>query len=210
MRAYGERHGDAWLEGDVVRWAWGGRKPLIAMRMMLKRRARRVGRALAAFALLLCLLLPLPAHAKLTQLTREQVTTALARAHVDVFGKVAPASRLLMARTHVGLEVGHGKWAYCNNLGNIGAKRSRKVPSCLTKGGFRVRAYGSPREAARAYWRLRSVRKALPWFDRGDPVGAAYALKRAGYYTAPAEVYAARMAAVHRDLSRGVVKKRKR
>jgi hypothetical protein len=54
------------------------------------------------------------------------------------------------------------------------------------------------------------VRKALPWFDRGDAVGAAYALKRAGYYTAPAEVYAERMAAVHRDISRGVVRKKKR
>lgn len=43
MRAYGERHGDAWLEGDVVRWARGDRKPFIAMRRMLKRRARRVG-----------------------------------------------------------------------------------------------------------------------------------------------------------------------
>ncbi len=167
-------------------------------------------RWLAAFALLLCLLLPSPAHAKRTQLTREQVATALALAHVDVFGESAPDARLLMARAQVGLEVGHGRWAYCNNLGNIGAKRSRKVPSCVTKGGFRVRAYASPRAAARAYWRLASVRKALPWFDRGDPVGAAYALKRGGYYTAPAEVYAARMAAVHRDLSRGVVRKRKR
>ncbi len=210
MRAYGERHGDAWLEGDVVRWAWGGRKPFIAIRRMLKRRARRVGRALAAFAILLCLLLPSPAHAKRTQLTREQVASALALAHVDVFGESAPDARLLMARAQVGLEVGHGRWAYCNNLGNIGAKRSRKVPSCVTKGGFRVRAYASPRAAARAYWRLASVRKALPWFDRGDPVGAAYALKRGGYYTAPAEVYAARMAAVHRDLSRGVVRKKKR
>ncbi len=208
MRAYGERHGDAWLEGDIVRWAWGGRKPFVAIRRMLKRRARRAGRALAAFALLLCLLLPSSAHARRTQLTREQVTAALALAHVDVFGEAAPDARLLMARAQVGLEVGHGKWAYCNNLGNIGA--SRRVKSCVTKGGFRVRAYASPRAAARAYWRLSAVRKALPWFDRGDPVGAAYALKRAGYYTAPAEVYAARMAAVHRDLSRGVVRKRKR
>ena len=158
-------------------------------------------RWLAAFALLLCLLLPSPAHAKRTQLTREQVSTALALAHVDVFGKAAPESRLLMARTHVGLEVGHGRWAYCNNLGNIGA--SRRVKSCVTKGGFRVRSYPSPRASARAYWRLASVRKALPWFDAGDPVGAAYALKRAGYYTAPAEVYAARMAAVHRELLQG-------
>lgn len=167
-------------------------------------------RWLAAFAVLLCLLLPSPAHAKRTQFTREQVTTALALAHVDVFGKAAPEARLLMARSQVGLEVGHGKWAYCNNLGNIGARKSKRVPSCVTKGGFRVRAYASPRAAARAYWRLASVRKALPWFDRGDAVGAAYALKRGGYYTAPAEVYAARMAAVHRDLSRGVVRRKKR
>jgi hypothetical protein len=166
-------------------------------------------RLLALLAVAWLLVAP-DAHAKRTQLTREQVTAALALAHVDVFGEAPSPERLLMARAQVGLEVGHGRWAYCNNLGNIGAKRSRRVPSCLTKGGFRVRAYASPRAAARAYWRLTAVRKALPWFDRGDPVGAAYALKRGGYYTAPAEVYAARMAAVHRDLSRSVVKKRKR
>lgn len=126
---------------------------------------------------------------------------ALAAAHVDVFGEAAPPERLLMARAQVGLEVGRGRQCWCHNLGNIGA--SRRVKSCLTKGGFRVRAYASPRASARAYWRLTAVRRALPFFDAGDPVGAAYALKRAGYYTAPAEVYAARMAAVHRELLQG-------
>ena len=156
-------------------------------------------------SLALCLLSPSAAWARRTPLTEAAIAAALAGAHRDVFGEAAPAERLLMARAQVGLEVGRGKWAYCHNLGNIGARRSKRVPSCLTRGGFRVRAYASPRASARAYWRLASVRKALPWFDRGDVVGAAYALRRAGYYTAPAEVYAARMAAVHRELLRDVV-----
>lgn len=157
----------------------------------------------AALLALAWLLAAGDAHARRTPLTEAAMGQALAAAHVDVFGEAAPPERLLMARAQVGLEVGRGKWAYCHNLGNIGAPRSRKVPSCLTKGGFRVRAYASPRASARAYWRLTAVRRALPFFDAGDPVGAAYALKRAGYYTAPAEVYAARMAAVHRELLQG-------
>lgn len=156
-------------------------------------------------SLALCLLAPSPAWAQRTPLSERAIAAALAGAHRDVFGEAPSAERLLVARAQVGLEVGRGRWAYCHNLGNIGAKRSRKVPSCVTKGGFRVRAYASPRAAARAYWRLRAVRRALPWFDRGDAHGAALALGRAGYYTAPREVYAARMAAVHRELSRDVV-----
>lgn len=45
MRAYGERHGDAWLEGDLVRWTRGDRRPPVAVRRVLKRRARRDGSA---------------------------------------------------------------------------------------------------------------------------------------------------------------------
>ena len=156
-------------------------------------------------AVLLCLT-PAPAWARRTPLSEAAIGQALAGAHRDVFGTPAPAARLLVARAQVGLEVGHGRWAYCNNLGNIGARKSKRVPSCVTKGGFRVRAYASPRAAARAYWRLSAVRRALPWFDRGDVAGAAYALKRSGYYTAPAEVYASRMAAVHKELLRAVVR----
>ena len=160
---------------------------------------------LAALLALAWLLVAGDAHARRTPLTEAAMGQALAAAHLDVFGTPAPAERLLVARAQVGLEVGRGRQCYCHNLGNIGARRSKRVPSCLTRGGFRVRAYASPRASARAYWRLASVRRALPWFDRGDVVGAAYALRRGGYYTAPAEVYAARMAAVHRELRRGVV-----
>lgn len=156
-----------------------------------------------ALLVLAWVLLATDAHARRTPLSEAAIGRALAAAHLDVFGSPASSQRLLVARAQVGLEVGRGKHTYCHNLGNIGA--SRRTKSCVTKGGFRVRAYASPRAAARAYWRLRSVRRALPWFDRGDAHGAAYALRRAGYYTAPAEVYAARMAAVHRELVRDVV-----
>ena len=168
-------------------------------------RKRDVGFSLFAKALLALLavawvLLATDAHARRTPLTEAAISQALASAHRDVFGKAPSAARLLVARAQIGLEVGRGRWTYCHNLGNIGA--SRRVKHCTTKGGFRVRAYASPRAAARAYWRLSSVRKALPLFDAGDPVGAAYALRRGGYYTAPAAVYAERMAAVHRELTR--------
>lgn len=154
-------------------------------------------------SVLLCLLSPTVAEARRTPLTEAAIAAALAGAHRDVFGEAPSAQRLLVARAQVGLEVGRGRLCWCHNLGNIGA--SRRVKSCTTRGGFRVRAYASPRAAARAYWRLSAVRKALPWFDRGDARGAALALGRAGYYTAAPEVYAARMAAVHRELARDVV-----
>ena len=96
-----------------------------------------------ALALALCLTAT-DAHARRTPLTRAQVTAALVAGHRDVFGKAPSAVRLFVARAHVGLEVGHGRWAYCNNLGNIGARRG----GCRTKGGFRVAAYSSPRAAA--------------------------------------------------------------
>ena len=138
------------------------------------------------------------AHARRTPLTRAQVTAALVAGHRDVFGEDPSAARLFVARGHVGLEVGHGRWSYCNNLGNIGARKG----GCRTKGGFRVVAYRSPRAAARAYWRLRAVRRALPWYDQGDCYGAALALGRAGYYTADPAVYSARMGAVCDGLRR--------
>lgn len=140
------------------------------------------------------------AHARRTPLTDAQVTAALVAGHRDVFGEPPSAARLLVARAQVGLEVGRGRLTYCNNLGNIGAHRRER--HCRTKGGFRVRAYASPRASARAYWRLRAVRRALPWFDRGDCRGAALALGRARYYTAAPEVYAARMCGVWREMRR--------
>lgn len=146
----------------------------------------------------LCLLF-LPATAQAA--TEAQIRTALTQAHRDVFGTPPGPKRLAVAMAQVGLEVGRGKAVTCNNLGQIAAPR--KVPHCHTRGGFRVRRYRSLRAGAAAYWRLRAVRRALPWFDRGDPRGAALALKRAGYYTAPAEVYAGRMAAVYREQNRG-------
>lgn len=148
----------------------------------------------ALFAALL--LLPSVASAA----TEAQLRTALVQAHRDVHGKAPGANRLAVAMAQVGLEVGRGKAVTCNNIGQIAAPR--KAPHCYTKGGFRVRSYPSLRASAAAYWRLRAVRRALPAFDAGDPVAAAYALKRGGYYTAPAAVYAERMQAVYREQNR--------
>lgn len=49
MRAYGERLGDAFNDGDLVRWRGGYvDHPCICIRRMLKRRARREGVAVVA------------------------------------------------------------------------------------------------------------------------------------------------------------------
>jgi hypothetical protein len=142
------------------------------------------------------LLVASDAHARRTPLSEAAIAQALVAGHRDVFGEAPSSARLTVARAQVGLEVGRGKACWCHNLGNVGARKG----GCLTRGGFRVARYASPREGARAYWRLRAVRKALPWFDAGDARGAALALGRAGYYTADPEVYAERMTAVWREL----------
>ena len=150
-------------------------------------------RALLFFALLLA---PSVASAA----TEAQLRTALAQAHRDVTGKAPGANRLAVAMAQVGLEVGRGRHVTCNNIGQLAAPL--KDPHCYTKGGFRVRKYKSLRASARAYWRLRAVRRALPAFDSGDVRASALALKRGGYYTADFEVYASRMAAVYREQNR--------
>jgi hypothetical protein len=162
-----------------------------------------IGRVLDAIAdtvwplaIALILLAPTTAYAA----TEAQLRAALAQAHRDVTGKAPSANRLAVAMAQVGLEVGRGKHVTCNNIGQIAAPR--KAPHCYTKGGFRVRRYRSLRASAAAYWRLRAVRGALPWFDRRDVRGAALALRRGGYYTAPSAEYAERMMAVYREQQR--------
>ena len=144
----------------------------------------------------LLLLTPSAAHAA----TEDQLRAALIQGHRTAYGEAPSANRLAVAMAQVGLEVGRGAHVTCNNIGQLAAPR--KVPHCYTKGGFRVRAYKSLRASAAAYWRLKAVRRALPAFDKGDVRGAALALKKAGYYTASFEVYAARMMAVYREQNR--------
>lgn len=205
MRPYGERHGDAWLEGDNVRvyrlkrvghTKDTDRRPAAVMRRTLKRRARQAARLLCGIltALFVALLL---APSMASAATEAQLRKALVGAHRDVHGKAPNANRLAVAMAQVGLEVGRGAHVTCNNIGQIAAPL--KDPHCYTKGGFRVRKYKSLRASAAAYWRLKAVRRALPAFDSGDVRGAALALKRGGYYTASFETYAARMMAVYRE-----------
>lgn len=145
-----------------------------------------------AILLAICLA-PTTAHAA----TEAQLRAALVAGHHTAYGRAPSANRLAVAMAQVGLEVGRGRAVTCNNIGQIAAPRS--APHCVTKGGFRVRRYRSLRASAAAYWRLRAVRRALPWFDRRDVREAALALKRSGYYTAPSAEYAARMMAVYRE-----------
>lgn len=150
----------------------------------------------AALFVALLLLAPSVSHAA----TEAQLRAALVAGHRNAYGKAPGANRLAVAMAQVGLEVGRGKAVTCNNIGQLAAPL--KDPHCYTKGGFRVRAYRSLRASARAYWRLRAVRKALPAFDSGDVRASALALKRGGYYTADFEVYASRMQAVYREQNR--------
>ena len=133
--------------------------------------------------------------------TEAQLRAALVAGHRTAYGEAPSANRLAVAMAQVGLEVGRGAHVTCNNLGQIAAPR--KDPHCYTKGGFRVRKYKSMRASAAVYWRLKAVQRALPAFDKGDVRGAALALKKAGYYTADFEVYAARMMAVYREQNNG-------
>lgn len=119
---------------------------------------------------------------------------ALAGAHRDVFGVAPSVERLDVAYAHTALESGHGRRTCGGNVGGIMAGRGA---AWCRYGRARLASYTSMRASARAYWRLRAVRRALPWFDRGDPAGAAWALRRAHYYTAPGEGYAAAMVAIY-------------
>jgi hypothetical protein len=153
---------------------------------------------LGLLVLVLALLMPASAQATLTPLSEVAMERALRAGHVEVFGRAPGRERLRVALAQVSLETGRGRVVRCRNLGNITA--SRRSRRCSTGPG--LRRFASARAAAAAYWRLASVRAALPYFDRGDAEGAAYALGRAGYYEASPDAYAAGMRALYDEKRR--------
>jgi hypothetical protein len=162
-----------------------------------ERPAARRGLLLGLLVLAM-LLVPASAQAMLTPLSEVAMERALRAGHVDAFGRAPRRARLDVALAQVSLETGRGRVIRCRNIANITtAKRSRR---CSTGPG--LRRFPSARAAAAAYWRLASVRAALPWFDRGDAEGAAYALGRAGYYEADPATYAAGMRALYDETRR--------
>lgn len=54
-----------------------------------------------------------------TRLTRAEIRTALAEAHVEVFGSPAPAPRLAVATCQAWLETGNGGALWNYNFGNV-------------------------------------------------------------------------------------------
>jgi hypothetical protein len=153
---------------------------------------------LLGLLVLALLFVPARAEATLTPLSEVAMERALRAGHVEVFGRAPGRERLRVALAQVALETGRGRFVRCRNLGNITAPRRGR--RCSTGPG--LRRFPSARAAAAAYWRLASVRAALPYFDRGDPEGAAYALGRAGYYEASPDAYAAGMRALYDETRR--------
>lgn len=127
------------------------------------------------------------------------IERALTVAHASVFGVPPPRLRLRVAEVNVALETGRGRYMCHGNVGGIGARKGE--PACLSH-GHRVRRFRSALEGAKAYWRLRAVREALPFFDAGDARGAALALGAGGYYQASRASYADGMDALMREASR--------
>ncbi len=129
--------------------------------------------------------------------------SALSRAYRAVTGKPASATTLDILGAHVSHETGRGLRMYNYNFGGIkGASpggMTARYPTFEHMNGRNVdivdgfRAYRSAGEGATDYLRLLGTRyrSALQAAEQGDVNGFAAALKRAGYYTAPQEGYAA-------------------
>lgn len=128
----------------------------------------------------------------LTPLSEQELMRVLKDGHVSVFGKEPSKNRLSMGWSQVSFENGRGDKVYNFNLGNIGA--SKKEPHFYISGS-RFRANESPQEGAIRYWKHLKERcnSVLGYFDAADPTGAAYQLRRCGYYRCDKNHYARSM-----------------
>lgn len=126
---------------------------------------------------------------KLTPLSKNELFDSLKEGYVIVFGKKPSQQRLAMAWAQVSLENGRGSKIYNFNFGNIGA--SKREPHFFIS-GHRFRANDSSQEGAILYWKTitKMCSSVFPYFDAGDATGAAYQLRRCGYYRVDKEHYA--------------------
>ena len=140
----------------------------------------------------LALQTPMPTRHKpqtLTPMSEVQVMEALREGHVAVFDKEPSKQRLAVAWSQVGLENGQGSKIYNYNFGMIGG--SKREPYFFIN-GHPLRANESARDGTILYWKTikKMCSSVLPYFDVGDPKGAAYQLYRCGYYGADKNDYA--------------------
>jgi hypothetical protein len=136
----------------------------------------------------------------LTPISELELLQALLDGHIAATAHAPSANRLVCAWGQCALECGRGKKLRVYNVGNITAS----VKYVENGGNYCVvpcsppdpqtlnfRWYENAIDGAEAYWDLLIARycSALAASDAGDSVGAARALKRAGYYTADGAQY---------------------
>lgn len=153
-----------------------------------------------------------------TPLSELELAEALIEGHRAVFGEPPTWMRLAVAWAHVALENGRGREIECNNFGNVIAtdswpgayyvrdlhERTRKNRLAALGDDWKpvpmkFRAYATPAEGARAYWKVldEHYASALGLFGAGAPYLAARRLAELGYATAYAEPYAHAMVDLH-------------
>src|SRR5262249_47778198 len=123
------------------------------------------------------------------------------------FGAPPNANRLAVAWAQCALEHGRGKAIWCHNIGNITAGKgwssgyyvlSVPPPDPPT---LKFRSHTNFIDGASDYWRVLAGQyaSALKFFDAGEPMEAAAALKTRGYFTAELEPYARAMSQLYAD-----------
>lgn len=144
-----------------------------------------------------------------TPLDREGMRAALQAGHHQHFGMPCNREREACALAMACIEHANGAAIWCFNFGNIDAtadwtgdafalaadevldgKRARRTKL--------LRAHACAEDGAADFWRFLAERfeLALIRFDDGDPIGAAHALKRGGWYTGSEADYAKAMHAI--------------
>lgn len=152
-----------------------------------------------------------------TPLTRAELRSAIVEGHRFALGFEASPERIACALAMLCEEHANGEAIWNHNIGNIDATSGwdgdtfdlaadevlRGTRVVVTKS---LRAYSDACHGAAGYWvELALERRFAPVlvaFDRGDPGGAAAALKAGGWYTGSETEYAAAMVALYREVAR--------
>jgi len=144
-----------------------------------------------------------------TPLADVALALALQNAFASLFGHPPSQAMLGVSWAHVAHETGGGGAIWNNNFGNAKSWSDERPYFVLTatevengatvKKPMKFAAYPTADDGARAYWRLMAqhYQPALAFFEKGDPVGAAQALKEHGYYTDNPASYGAHMATLY-------------
>lgn len=136
-----------------------------------------------------------------------ELAQVLRNGHLGVFGTLPSWERTGVAWAQCMLESGRGKRMWNCNFGNItaGSKWTgqyyiMKVPP-PDPPTLKFRSHVDHHDGAKDYWQMLGNRyiTTLPFFDAGDPGGAAAALKARGYFTADLAPYAKGMEGLYKE-----------